>query len=164
MSGKELSIRINGIVYREENSESLTLFDFIRNTSRLTGVKMGCNNGDCGACTVLLDGHAVLSCMTFAAQAEGLDVTTIEGLSKDGFLHPVQKAFVDAGAIQCGYCTPGMVMAAVALLKDNPAPGLSEIREAMSGHLCRCTGYGNIVKAVELAAKELAKCNIKTVC
>ena len=118
----------------------------------LTGTKQGCELGDCGACTVLLEGKPVNSCLVLAIQVDGCRVTTIEGLSREGRLHPVQQAFVDAGAIQCGYCTPGMVLKAKALLDSSPSPSRREIREAMVGNLCRCTGYSKIVDAVERAS------------
>jgi aerobic-type carbon monoxide dehydrogenase small subunit (CoxS/CutS family) len=121
----------------------------------LTGTKQGCELGDCGACTVLLDGKAVNSCLVLAAEVDGSHVTTIEGLAKDGELHPIQKAFIDQGAVQCGYCTPGMVLKAKSLLDVNPTPTRQEIREAMVGNLCRCTGYFKIVNAIEAAAKTL---------
>ncbi len=151
------TIRINGYEYREDVRSDMTLLDFIREGTQLTGTKKGCDNGDCGACTVLLNGKTVLSCMMLALQADGGDVVTIEGIASGDGLHPVQKAFVDAGAIQCGYCTPGMVMAAIGLLSLNPNPTEAEIRSAMVGHLCRCSGYENIVKAVGMAAKTLAE-------
>lgn len=151
------TIRINGFEYREDVRSETTLLDFIREKAQLTGTKKGCDNGDCGACTVLLNGKAVFSCMMLALQADDCDVVTIEGLASGEGLHPVQKAFVDAGAIQCGYCTPGMVLAAVGLLSTNLRPTEAEIRSAMVGHLCRCSGYENIVKAVEMAAKALVE-------
>lgn len=150
-------IRINGYEYWEDVRSDTTLLDFIRDRAQLTGTKKGCDNGDCGACTVLLNGKAVLSCMMLALQADRCDVITIEGLTSGDGLHPVQQAFVDSGAIQCGYCTPGMVMAAIGLLSVNPCPTEADIRLAMVGHLCRCSGYKNIVKAVGMAAKSLAE-------
>jgi carbon-monoxide dehydrogenase small subunit len=152
-----VTICINGQEYTHEIKTSMTLLDFIREKACLTGTKKGCDNGDCGSCTVLLDGKAVLSCMMLAVQADGASVLTIEGLADKDGLHPIQKAFIDSGAIQCGYCTPGMVMAALALLSVNPSPAESEIRAAMAGHLCRCSGYENIVKAVDAAAKIMAQ-------
>ncbi len=150
-----VSIKINGFQFFEECNTDMTLLDFIREKAILTGTKKGCDNGDCGACTVLLDGKAVLSCMMLAVQADGHEVLTIEGLTTENGLNEIQKSFVKAGAIQCGYCTPGMVMATVALLSENPDPSEDEIREALVGHLCRCSGYENIVKGVKLAAKAL---------
>lgn len=153
-----ISIRINGHEYRKEVAYDVTLLDYIRETVLLTGTKKGCDNGDCGACTVLLNGKAALSCMVLAAQADDCDVVTIEGVASADRLHPVQKAFVDSGAIQCGYCTPGMVMATLGFLAVNPTPTEEEIRIALVGHLCRCSGYENIVKAVGMAAKTLSRC------
>jgi aerobic carbon-monoxide dehydrogenase small subunit len=130
-----------------------TLLQALRERFGLTGTKQGCDLGDCGACTVLLDGEPVLSCLMLAADAEGHSVVTIEGLSQGEQLHPVQKAFLDEGAVQCGYCTPGMVLTATALLDANPDPTDVEIRRAVSGNLCRCTGYTKIVRAVRRAAE-----------
>ena len=156
------TIKINEKYYSAEVNSYMSLLDFIRDVACLTGTKKGCNNGDCGSCTVLLDGKAVLSCMMLAHQADGCSVTTIEGLAEADNLHPVQKAFIEAGAIQCGYCTPGMVMAAVGFLSENSDPTPGEIRNAMVGHLCRCSGYENIVKAVGIAAKYLADVAIRS--
>ncbi len=130
-----------------------TLLDALRDDLDLTGAKKGCDRGDCGGCTVLLDGKPVTSCMMLAVQADGCAITTIEGLRTDGRLHPLQQAFVDHGAVQCGFCTPGMVLAAVALLNENPHPTEAQVRDAIAGNLCRCTGYAKIVDAV-LAASE----------
>ncbi len=130
-----------------------TLVRTLRERLGLTGTKQGCDLGDCGSCTVLLDGEPVLSCLMLAADAEGHTVVTIEGLTEGEELHPVQRAFHEEGAIQCGFCTPGMVLAAKALLDTNPAPSEAEIRHALSGNLCRCTGYVKIVRAVERAAE-----------
>jgi carbon-monoxide dehydrogenase small subunit len=129
-----------------------TLLDVLRDDLELTGAKKGCDRGDCGACTVLLDGKPVTSCMMLAVQADGCRITTVEGLSEGGRLHPVQQAFVDRGAVQCGFCTPGMVLAAVALLEENPNPTEAQVREAIAGNLCRCTGYAKIVEAIMDAA------------
>ena len=125
-----------------------TLLDVLRDQLELTGAKKGCDRGDCGACTVLLDGKPIVSCTTLAVQADGRRVTTIEGLMHEGSLHPLQQAFVDVGAVQCGFCTPGMVLAAKALLAENPSPTEDDVREAIAGNLCRCTGYAKIVEAV----------------
>ncbi len=132
------------------------LTDTIRNRFRLTGTKKACGTGDCGACTVLLDGVAVRSCILLTAMVEGREVTTIEGVGSMGNLHPVQQAFVDAGAVQCGFCTPGMVLTAIALLNEDPNPSEEKIRRALSGNLCRCTGYEKIIDAVQLAAARMA--------
>ena len=132
------------------------LTDTIRNRFGLTGTKKACGTGDCGACTVLLDDVAVRSCILLTAMVEGRHVTTIEGVGTPAHLHPVQQAFVDAGAVQCGFCTPGMVLTTIALLKVNPNPTEEEIRVALSGNLCRCTGYEKIVNAVQMAAARMA--------
>lgn len=135
-----------------------TLLDVLRDELDLTGAKKGCDRGDCGACTVLLDGKPVTSCMMLAVQADGHRITTIEGLGAGGRLHPVQQAFVDHGAVQCGFCTPGMVLAAVALLEENPQPTEAEVRDAIAGNLCRCTGYAKIVDAV-MSVSQAAEVN-----
>jgi aerobic carbon-monoxide dehydrogenase small subunit len=127
---------------------------YLREAARLTGTKVGCDTSSCGACTVLVDGESVKSCTMLAAQAEGREVTTIEGLASDGELHPVQRAFHEHHGLQCGFCTPGMVMAAVSLLEENPNPTEHDVRFGLEGNLCRCTGYHNIVKAVLAAAAE----------
>ena len=131
------------------------LVDTLRNYFRLTGTKKACGTGECGACTVLLDGTAIRSCIFLTAMAEGHEITTIEGVGSMTKPHPVQQAFVDAGAVQCGYCTPGMVLTTIALLKKNPSPTEDEIRVALSGNLCRCTGYEKIVEAVKLSAARM---------
>ena len=133
------------------------LVDTLREKLMLTGTKKGCGTGDCGTCTVLLDGEAVRSCILLTAMVEGRKVTTIEGVGSVDKLHPVQQAFIDASAVQCGFCTPGMVLTSIALLDKNPDPTEEEIRTALSGNLCRCTGYEKIVKAVRLAAERMAK-------
>ena len=133
------------------------LVDTLREKLMLTGTKKGCGTGDCGTCTVLLDGEAVRSCILLTVMVEGRKVTTIEGVGSVGNLHPVQQAFIDASAVQCGFCTPGMVLTSIALLDKNPDPTEEEIRTALSGNLCRCTGYEKIVKAVRLAAERMAK-------
>jgi len=126
-----------------------TLLEVIRRELGLTGTKVGCNHGDCGACTVILDGRPVNSCLVLAVRADGSDILTIEGLETDQGLHPIQQAFVDQGAIQCGFCTPGMILSAKSLLDDNPEPGEEEIKKGISGNLCRCTGYRKIVEAIQ---------------
>ena len=151
-----VSVTINGRRYQEEVEPRLLLSHFLRETIGLTGTHVGCVVGECGACTVLLDGKAVKSCLLFAVQADGRGITTIEGLASNGKLHPVQEAFVEAYGFQCGYCTPGMVLAATALLAGNPDPSDDEIRHALAGNLCMCTGYMQIVEAVKLAANKMS--------
>lgn len=148
-----ITVTVNGRRISAVVEPRMTLADFLREELGLTGTKVGCEHGVCGSCTVLWDGAAVRSCLVLAAQADGATITTIEGLATDGTLHPVQEAFWEAHALQCGFCTPGMVLTAVALLAENPHPSEEEIREALSGNLCRCTGYQNIVRAVQLAAR-----------
>ncbi|MCL6611988.1 MAG: (2Fe-2S)-binding protein [Peptococcaceae bacterium] len=133
------------------------LLDVLREDLGLTGTKEGCGEGECGACTVLLDGRPVNACLVLAPEAAGCDITTIEGVAVEGRLHPIQEAFLEAGAVQCGYCTPGMILAAKALLDKDPRPTDQAIKTAVSGNLCRCTGYVKIVKAVRLAAARLAR-------
>ena len=145
-------LEVNGAAFERDVEARKTLADFLREDLGFTGVNVGCEHGVCGACSVLLDGAVVRSCIMLAVQAEGAKITTIEGLAHAGKLHPVQQAFLDHHALQCGFCTPGMVMAAVDLLQHNPDPTETEIREALSGNLCMCTGYVNIVRAVNAAA------------
>lgn len=151
----KIEIFLNGESCSFAVSEDETLLDTIRVKAGLEGCKRGCDSGECGACTVLLDGQPVNSCSYLSVQADGRSVVTIEGLTKGTELHPVQQAFYDAGAVQCGYCIPGMVLSARALLDKNPAPSSDEIRKALSGNLCRCTGYTKIEEAVKLAAERL---------
>jgi carbon-monoxide dehydrogenase small subunit len=146
-------VTINGRLYEEEIEPRILLAHFLRETIGLTGTHVGCVIGECGACSVLFDGKVVKSCLHFAVQADGHEITTIEGLAKDGELNPVQEAFVKNYAFQCGYCTPGMVMTSQALLQRNPSPTEEEIRKALAGNLCMCTGYVQIVDAVKEAAK-----------
>ena len=150
-----VSIEVNGERREAQVTARLTLVDFLRDTLRLTGTHAGCEHGICGACSVLLDGEPVRSCLMYAVQADGRSLTTIEGLARpDGTPDALQDAFCEAHALQCGYCTPGMIVAAHALLEANPAPGEDEIREAIGGNLCRCTGYQQIVDAIKLAAEK----------
>ena len=150
----EISVTVNGAPYRRAVEPRLLLSDFIRQDLGLTGTHVGCEHGVCGACTVLMDGEAVRSCLILAVQADGHDLTTVEGLAPDGErMHPLQEAFRDTHALQCGFCTPGFLMSLVPFLRDHPHPTEGEIREALSGNLCRCTGYQNIVRAVQLAAE-----------
>jgi carbon-monoxide dehydrogenase small subunit len=148
-----MTLRVNGKTRRVRAPEDAFLIDVLRNELALTGAKFGCGMGECGACTVLLDGTAVLSCLALAVEAQGREITTIEGLATNGELDAVQRAFAETGGVQCGFCTPGMVMSARALLNENPHPSEEEIRRALSGNLCRCTGYGKIVEAVLAASK-----------
>ena len=147
-----LTLRVNGGEHRLDIEARRLLADVLRDDLGLTGTHLGCEQGACGACTVLVDGAAVRSCLLFAVQAEGAEVTTVEALARGGALHPLQEAFRDHHALQCGFCTPGMLLAAVDLLARNPAPTAAEVREELSGNLCRCTGYGRIVDAVLDAA------------
>lgn len=151
----DIAIKINGRDYRADAEPRLLLVDFIRERAGLTGTHVGCETSLCGACTVLLDGKGVKSCTLLAVQAIGSEVTTIEGLAKDGELDPVQKGFWEKHGLQCGFCTPGMIMASYALLKSNPDPSEEEIREGLEGNLCRCTGYQHIVDAIKAASGEM---------
>lgn len=153
---RPISVTVNGHAYQRSVEPRLLLSDFLRHDLRLTGTHVGCEHGVCGACTVLVDGEPARSCLMLAVQADGASITTVEGLSPQGDpLHPLQQAFWDAHGLQCGFCTSGMLITAVALLRDKPRPSDQEIREALSGNLCRCTGYQNIVKAVRLAAERI---------
>lgn len=153
---RQMDLSVNGMQVRAEVHPGARLIDLLRDTLRLTGTKEGCGEGECGACTVLVDGRAVNACLFPALEAQGREVTTIEGLSgPDGKLSAIQQAFVDHGGIQCGFCTPGMIMAAAALLEKNPDPDEREIREGLVGNLCRCTGYAQIVDSVRQAAAAL---------
>jgi len=155
---KEITIKVNGDTYHLAVDPWRTLNEVLRDDLNLTGTKLGCGTGDCGACTVLVGGRTVSSCLTLALEVDGKEVTTIEGLAPSGDeLHPIQKAFIEKGAIQCGYCTPGMELSALYLLRNNPKPTEAEIREALSGNLCRCTGYNKIVEAIAAAAEELSR-------
>jgi aerobic carbon-monoxide dehydrogenase small subunit len=150
-----VKVTVNGR-YREASVEPrLLLVHFIRESLALTGTHVGCDTSNCGACTVILNGKPVKSCTLFAVQADGAEITTVEGLIKDGQLHPLQEGFRQEHGLQCGFCTPGMLMSSLALLKQNPEPSEEQIRWGISGNLCRCTGYQNIVKAVQYAAKKM---------
>jgi carbon-monoxide dehydrogenase small subunit len=151
----DIRLRVNGIVRRGRVEARVTLADFLRDTLQLTGTHLGCEHGVCGACTVLLDGAAVRSCLVLAAQAAGADVTTVEGLGTPDALSPVQQAFRDHHGLQCGFCTPGFIVSVTALLRDNPDPTDDDIRAGLSGNLCRCTGYQGILKAVRAAARSI---------
>jgi xanthine dehydrogenase YagT iron-sulfur-binding subunit len=150
-----ITLRINGAEVAAEVAPWTTLLDFLRDHLHLTGTKKGCDHGQCGACTVLIGGRRINSCLTLAAMRDGAEVTTIEGLARGDELHPVQQAFLDYDAFQCGYCTPGQICSAVGLLQEGRARGLREIRELMSGNLCRCGAYVNIGKAVQAAASRV---------
>ena len=150
-----VSIEVDGVKYDDDVEPRLLLAHYLRDRLGKVGTPIGCDTSNCGACTVLLDGMSVKSCSVLAVQADGQDVTTIEGLGDGQGLHPLQKAFHEEHALQCGYCTPGMIMAALDLLKENPDPSDDEVREGLEGNLCRCTGYQNIVRAVRRAAGDL---------
>ncbi|MFQ5826872.1 MAG: (2Fe-2S)-binding protein [Dehalococcoidia bacterium] len=151
-----IELRVNGELHEVAVEPQRTLLEALREELGLTGTKKACDEGQCGSCTVLMDGKPVASCLVLALEAQGRDILTIEGLGTDGHLHPLQQAFVDLGAIQCGFCTPGMILAAKALLDEKPSPTEDEVREAISGNLCRCTGYAKIVEAV-LSASQRSK-------
>jgi carbon-monoxide dehydrogenase small subunit len=150
-----VALNINGDAYELAITPSHTLLEVLREDAHLTGTKHGCEQGECGLCTVLVDGRPQFSCLTLAIEAEGCEIRTVEGLAAGGELHPLQQAFGETGASQCGYCTSGMLMSAQALLERNPSPTRTEIREALAGNLCRCTGYLAIIDAVELAAARI---------
>jgi len=151
---KHIQLKINGQNFEVDVEPTARLLDVLRDLG-FVGVKEGCGTGECGACTVLLNGKSVLSCLLFAVQADGKEIITVEGLAQGNKLHPVQEAFIEHGAVQCGYCIPGFIMSSVYLLSNNPKPTREEIREELSGNLCRCTGYVKIIDAVEAAAKKL---------
>jgi aerobic carbon-monoxide dehydrogenase small subunit len=154
----KVSVTINGKPREDEVEARLLLVHYLRDVAGLTGTHVGCDTTQCGACTVLMDGKAVKSCNVFAVQADGHEVKTIEGMAApDGTLHPIQQAFWDEHGLQCGYCTPGFIMAAAYLLDQNPSPSEEEIRKGLEGNLCRCTGYVNIVKAVQTAARTMSE-------
>lgn len=151
----QVNLTVNGQQHQVSIDKNQTLLSVLRNTLNLTGTKYGCGTNDCGACKVLVDGKAVNSCVLLARNLEGKEIITVEGLAQGQKLHPVQEAFIEAGAVQCGFCTPGMVIRTVALLQENPNPTKEEIALALDNNLCRCTGYIKIIKAVELAAKKM---------
>ncbi len=160
MSQHEISLTVNGRTYRKRVSARMTLVDFLRDELRLTGTHTGCEHGVCGACSILFDGRPVRSCLIFAVQADGATITTVEGLAPEpGGLSVLQDCFWETHALQCGFCTPGLLIAAQALLADTSAPSEEEIREAISGNLCRCTGYKQVVDAIKLAAERLSGLN-----
>ena len=151
----QIEVTVNGEARQADVEPRLLLVHLIRENLQLTGTHIGCDTTHCGACTVLLDGVPVKSCTVFAVQANGCEVTTVEGLEQDGALHPVQQGFTEEHGLQCGFCTPGMMLTSVALLEDNQDPSEAEVRQAISGNLCRCTGYVNIVKAVQHAGRAM---------
>jgi len=159
MSKHHISVTINGTVYEDDVDSRTLLVHWIRDGLHLTGTHIGCDTTSCGACTILVDGKATKSCTMFAVQANGRQVMTVEGLEQGGKLHPIQEGFHEKHALQCGYCTPGMMLTSIALLQRNPNPTEQEIREGISGNLCRCTGYVNIVKAVQYAAEKMRESN-----
>jgi carbon-monoxide dehydrogenase small subunit len=155
MPQHKISVTVNGTAHAAEVESRLLLVHFIRESLRLTGTHIGCDTSHCGACTVILDGAPVKSCTVLAVQADGAAIRTVEGLEQGGKLHPVQEGFTEKHGLQCGFCTPGMMMSSVALLERNKSPSEQEVREAIAGNLCRCTGYVNIVKAVQYAAEKM---------
>lgn len=155
MGSQKISLKVNGVDHEVVVEPRLLLVHCLREVLRLTGTHIGCETSHCGACTVHLDGKAIKSCSLFAVQAHGREITTVEGLEQDGTLHPIQEGFWQEHGLQCGFCTPGMMMTATAFLKDHPQPTEDEIRVAISGNLCRCTGYMNIVKSIQYAAAKL---------
>jgi carbon-monoxide dehydrogenase small subunit len=156
VSGKTIAVDVNGELYEREVDARLLLVHFLRDDLELTGTHIGCDTGNCGACTVVYQGSPIKSCMLLAIQADGARIETVEGLAADGELHPLQRAFSESHALQCGYCTPGMLMSAKHLLDNNPEPTDHEVRRALQGNICRCTGYWNIVEAVLAAARGAA--------
>lgn len=154
--GREISVTVNGAAHTSEVEPRLLLVEYLRDTLNMTGTHVGCDTSGCGACTVILNGSAVKSCTVFAVQADGGEVTTVEGLATNGDLHPIQEGFWEMHGLQCGFCTPGMIMSSVDLLQKNPDPTEEEIRRGLAGNFCRCTGYHNIVKAVQYAAEKMS--------
>jgi len=151
----QLTITINGQRHSDDVEPRMLLVHYLRDVAQLTGTHVGCETSLCGACTVLMNGSAIKSCTTLAVQADGCQITTIEGLAKDGKMHPLQEGFWEEHGLQCGYCTPGMIMTATDLLSRNPSPTEAQIREALEGNLCRCTGYQHIIKAIQYAAEKM---------
>ena len=154
--GNKISVTVNGTSHTAEVEGRTLLVDFLREHLSLTGTHIGCDTSSCGACTIHVDGKAVKSCTMLAAQADGSEITTVEGLATHGEMHPMQEGFKEEHGLQCGFCTPGMMMTAIDLLKHNASPSEHEIREALEGNICRCTGYHNIVKSIQHAAKKMA--------
>lgn len=158
--GNRITLFVNGEEHPTEIEPAELLVDVLRDKIGLIGTKKGCGTGDCGACTVIMARRPVTSCLVLAAAAEGKRITTVEGLAKNGHLHPLQQAFVDGGAVQCGYCTPGLLMMAKAMLDDNPRPSEAEIRDGIEGNLCRCTGYTKVIEAIATAAHRITGARI----
>ena len=156
MGRVDVRFRVNGEAYELSVEPHHTLLEVVRDDLRLTGAKEGCGTGDCGACTLIVDGRLVTSCLMLAPEADGCEIVTIEGLARDGQLHPLQQAFIDRGAVQCGFCIPGTILAAKVLLDRSPHPSEAEVRMAIAGNLCRCTGYTRIVEAIAAAADQMA--------
>jgi carbon-monoxide dehydrogenase small subunit len=152
---KQVRLLVNGTPYELDVEAWETLVDVLRNDLGLTGTKEGCGLGECGACTIIMDGKAVNSCLVLAAEADGKHITTIEGLADGDELHPIQEAFVECGGLQCGFCTPGMIMSTKALLDENPNPSEEEIRRGIAGNICRCTGYAKIIESIKAAAENM---------
>ena len=154
---KQITLTVNGELYKLEVDSNRRLLDILRDDLNLTGTKEGCGEGDCGTCTVIMDDKAVVSCLVLGVEADGSDILTIEGIAAGDKLHPLQEEFVSQGAIQCGFCTPGMILSAKAFLEKNPSPSEKEVRKAMVGNLCRCTGYAKIVKAIVSASEKIGE-------
>ncbi len=153
----KINVTVNGVAHHHDVEPRTLLIHYLRETLRLTGAHVGCDTSSCGACTVHVDGKSAKSCTLLAVQADGCSITTVEGLSKDGALHPLQEGFREMHGLQCGYCTPGMLMSGADLLKNNANPSEAEIRHALEGNICRCTGYHNIVKSIQYAAEKMQK-------
>jgi len=153
----KVRINLNGNWVERETIPDRLLLDFLREDLGFTGTKKGCEEGECGACTVIMNGKTVLSCLTPALKADGAEILTVEGMAKGEKLHPLQEAYWEEGAVQCGYCTPGMLLSARVLLDENPAPSVKEVKEAISGNLCRCTGYSKIIRAIQVASEKTEK-------
>jgi carbon-monoxide dehydrogenase small subunit len=155
----KIRMNLNGTWVERETRADRMLLDFLREDLGLTGTKKGCEDGECGACTILMNGKAVISCLIPVFKADGAEILTVEGMADEDQLHPLQQAFWEQGAVQCGYCTPGMLLSAKALLDEKPEPSLEEVRKAISGNLCRCTGYGSIVRAIQGASEKMRQKN-----
>jgi carbon-monoxide dehydrogenase small subunit len=155
MKKTTITTTVNGQIYTREVPVNMTLVEFLRDELHLNGTKEGCDEGECGACTIIFDGHPFNSCLVLASEANGHEITTIEGMAHDGRLHPIQEAFLEVGAVQCGYCTPGMILSAKVVLDEFPDPTEEQIRTGIEGNICRCTGYNRIVSAIQLAAKKI---------